>query len=65
MGTEENGDNMTEENWSYRPFVIRGRVYSGNESHAAHVAYWAMANSESDDSLLIDHIEIETNETEK
>jgi len=42
----------------YRSFVMRGRVYSGNESHAAHTVYWAHANGEAAGDILIDDIQI-------
>lgn len=49
---------MEDTEMKYRHFVIRGRVYSGNESHAAHTVYWAIGNSEADSDILIDDIQI-------
>ena len=56
---------MTKEKWEYRSFVIEGKVYSANESHAAHTVYWAIGNSEADSSILIKDLQIEKNEKEK
>lgn len=51
---------QTEYEMAYRSFVMRGRVYSGNESHARHSVYWAINSSPYDTDILIDDIEIET-----
>jgi hypothetical protein len=42
----------------YREFTITGKVYSGNESHAEWLLYWAIRNSEADSEILIDKITI-------
>lgn len=44
---------------AFREFVVRGRVYSGNTSHARHSVYWALENSVQSDEILIDEIKIE------
>ena len=54
---------MTE--MKFREFVIRGKVYSGNESHAEHSVYWAIRNSEADSDILISDIEITEGEENK
>jgi len=43
----------------YREFTLRGRVYSGNESHARHSVYWSIGASPYDSDILIDEIQIE------
>jgi hypothetical protein len=40
-------------------FVIRGKVFAGNESHAKHSLFWAIRNSEWDGEIFIDEIYIE------
>lgn len=50
------------EEMKYREFVVRGRVYSGNESHATHTVYWALADS-SNEPVLIEQIAIENGVT--
>jgi len=42
----------------YREFTITGRVYSGSDDHAKHLAFWAIRNSEHDSEILIDTLEI-------
>ena len=40
-------------------FVLRGKVFAGNESHAEHSLFWAIRNSEWDAEIIIDEIKIE------
>jgi len=47
-----------EDEMQFRTFVVRGRVYSGNRSHAKHSIYWALADSGWSDEILIDEITI-------
>jgi hypothetical protein len=61
MATERK--DMTE--MKFREFVIRGKVYSGNDSHARHSVYWAIRNSEADSDILISDIEITEGEENK
>jgi hypothetical protein len=44
--------------YEFRHFTVTGKVYSGNASHAKHSIYWALRNSQYDDELLIDTVEI-------
>jgi len=53
---------MEDNEMTFREFTIRGTVYSGNSSHAEHTVYWAIRNSASDGSILIDEIIIEDEE---
>lgn len=55
---------MSNNEMAYREFVVRGRVYSGNETHAKHSVYWSLANSEWSDQILIDGIEINERENQ-
>lgn len=48
---------------TYRDFTITGRVYSGNESHAKHLVYWAIRNSETEEDVIIHSVTIENGET--
>lgn len=43
----------------FRDFVIRGRVYGPNTSVAKHNVFWAIRNSEYDEIILIDELEVE------
>ena len=49
---------------TYRDFTITGRVYSGNESHAEHLVYWAIRNSETEEDVIIHSVTIKNGETE-
>lgn len=50
---------MNNNEMAYREFTVRGRVYSGNESHAKHGVYWAIANSDEAERFLIDEVTVE------
>jgi hypothetical protein len=52
-----------EEEMKFREFVVRGRVYSPNQSVANHRVYWAIANSEHQDDFLIDEVFVAGNKT--
>jgi hypothetical protein len=47
-----------EEEMKFREFIVRGRVYSPNESVANHRVYWAIRNSEHEDVILIDEVNV-------
>lgn len=53
-----------EDEMKYREFTVRGRVYSGNRSHATHTIYWALAEQRrrSGYDVLIDDIVIQNGE---
>ena len=43
---------------SYREFIIRGKVHSPNVSVAKHRVYWAMADSQYQDEIIISDVEV-------
>jgi len=47
------------EEWRYREFTVTGKIYSPKQSIAEYRMFWALRNSEWDDSILIDNIKIE------
>ena len=47
------------EEWRYREFTVTGKIYSPKRSIAEYRMFWALRNSEWDDSILIDNIKIE------
>lgn len=49
---------MMQEDNKYREFVIKGRVYSPNDSVAKHRVYWAINDSEYQDEILIDEVNV-------
>lgn len=52
-----------EEEMKFREFVIHGRIYSPKQSVANHRVYWALANSEHQDDILIDEVLVAGNKT--
>jgi len=54
---------MKNDEMKFREFVIHGRVYSPNQSVASHRVYWALANSEHQEDILIDEVLVAGNKT--
>lgn len=50
------------EEWRYREFTVTGKIYSPKQSIAEYRMFWALRNSEWDDSILIDDIEVREGE---
>jgi hypothetical protein len=48
-----------DERWAYRQFTVTGKIYSPKKSIAQYRVFWALRNSNFDDAILIDNIEIE------
>jgi len=55
---------MSDSEMAFRDFVVTGRVYSGNESHASHTIFWALTNSDHNDEILIQNIKINEGENQ-
>ena len=49
---------VDDEEMSYREFIIRGKVHSPNVSVAKHRVYWAMADSQYQDEIIISDVEV-------
>lgn len=49
--------------WKYRAFTITGKVYSPNESVAAHTVYWSLDEGDNMNELIIESVQIENGDT--